>query len=250
VLGWLKWTADYRALWTGPLSYKLHWGAAELLFSLMLAAGYWLWVRGPGGNSRWARLGRGAVALLSGTNLLYHFPLLFIVAARLHSAGAVTGERIGGAEFRRHLLAGETPALAIHVGLASLAVAGVLLLGLALRLARRGQDNDGSDVAVWGGWWALVPTLLQLPVGLWTLTMLPAGAQANLMGNDALGTVLFLSAMVAALWLTRELVGVVMGETMRPALVRAMAAMLVTVALMTAMQQVAAAEPASTPVQD
>jgi hypothetical protein len=237
LLGWLKWTPEYRALWTGPLSYKLHWGGAELIFSLVLAIVYWLWVRGRGGESRGARIGRGVTALLSGTNLLYHFPPLFIVAGKLQSAGQFAGQRIGGAEFRQHMLAGETPALAIHVGLASVAMAGIVLLGLALRLARRGQDNDSSDVAVWGGWWALVPTLLQLPVGLWTIARLPAGTQTTLMGDDLARTGLFLAAMLAALWLARELATIVMGETTRPSLMRAIAAMVVTVALMTVMQQ-------------
>jgi hypothetical protein len=40
-------------------------------------------------------------------------------------------------------------------------------------------------------------------------------------------------------WLLRELVGVAMGESSRPALLRSMGAMLITVVLMTAMQQAA-----------
>src|SRR5215213_1093926 len=29
VIGWLKWTSAYQALWLGPLRYKLGWAGAE-----------------------------------------------------------------------------------------------------------------------------------------------------------------------------------------------------------------------------
>ena len=237
-LGWLKWTPEYRDLWTGPLSYKLHWGGLELLFSLALATAYWLLARGRGGESRGWRTLRGAIALVSGTNLLYHFPPLFIVAGQLHATGGTSGEVLRGAAFRQLAAAGESPALAVHVALASVAVAGAMLLGLALKWQRRNEaPADVAAVAGWGGAWALVASLLQLPVGLWTLAVLPASDQSRLMGSDPLATALFLASMLAALWLLREFVSVVMGETTRPILLRAMAAMLVVVALMTAMQQ-------------
>ncbi|MEX2175378.1 MAG: hypothetical protein WD872_13535 [Pirellulaceae bacterium] len=237
-VGWLKWTPEYRALWTGPLSYKLHWGGAELLFSVLLALGYWLLVRGRGGESPRARIGRGTLALLNGTNLLYHFPALFIVAGKLHAAGQDAGARIDGAAFRQLMVGQETPALTVHVGLASIAVAGAALLGLALRSMRRSDHaNPFAPVATWGGRWALAASLAQLPVGLWTLVMLPADAQSRLLGSDALSTSLFLLSMLSALWLVRELAGVALGETDRAALVRSLAAMIVVVSLMTAMQQ-------------
>jgi len=187
---------------------------------------------------------RSLVAVLAATNLLYHFPLLFSVAARLTDAGEGSGDRIGGAEFRRLMIIGDTPAIATHVALASLAVAGVMLLGLALRWLRQGDEAGAGRVARWGGRWALVASVAQLPVGLWTLLVMPAAAQSRMMGESALGTLLFLAALVAALWLINELLHISMGETTRPRLIRAMAAMLVTVVLMTAMQQQARAHDA------
>lgn len=238
ILGWLRWTLEYRTLWTGPLSYKLHWGGAELLFSLLLAVVYWLLVRGRGGESARARVGRGFLALLHGTNLLYHFPPLFVVAAKLHDTSQTSGAAIRGAAFRQLAWSGELPALSLHVALASVAMAGIMLLGLALRLLKsNAAGDDAARVAAWGGMWALAASLLQLPIGLWTLLMLPATVQSPLLGNEPVATMLFFSAMLAALWLLRELVGVAWGDVTRPALVRAMSAMLATVALMTAMQQ-------------
>src|SRR5205823_3458509 len=237
VVGWLKWDADYRSLWLGPLSYKLHWAVVEAIFSLVLMLGWWLWLPGRAGGSGRAMATRGLVAMLAATNLLYHFPLLFSVAARLAENGDGSGGQIGGAEFRRLMIRGDTPALAVHVALASVAMAGMMLLGLALRWRRRSDEASAAKVARWGGRWALVPSLAQLPVGLWTLIAMPATTQSRLMGESTVGTLLFVAALVAALWLIHELVHVSFGEATRPALIRAMTAMLVTVVLMTAMQQ-------------
>src|SRR5438270_11738652 len=41
VIGWLKWDADYRSLWLGPLHYKLQGAAIEAAFSLVLILGRW-----------------------------------------------------------------------------------------------------------------------------------------------------------------------------------------------------------------
>jgi hypothetical protein len=243
LLGWLKWTPDYQSLWTGPLSYKMHWAAAELLFSLLLAGLYWWLVNRAGGSSRGARFGRGAIALLNGTNLLYHFPPLFLVASQLHTAGQTSGEVIRGAAFRQFMTSGVTPALVVHIGFASLAVAALALLGLALRAARHGDSAAASQFALWGGRWSLAASLVQLPVGLWTLATLSAVEQSRLMGNDPLATGLFLAAMLSACWLLRELATVALGETTRGAMIRAMSAMLIVVGLMAAMQQ--AARPAT-----
>jgi len=244
VIGWLRWDSEYRSLWTGPLSYKLHWAVLEAVFSLALLV-IWSWClpQKAGGSTR-GTLARGLVAVLAATNLLYHFPLLFSVAARLHDAGRMGGPRIGGAQFRALVLEGETPALAVHVALSSVAVAGVMLLGLALRLRRAGQEQRAARIALWGGRWALVTSLVQLPVGLWMLASLSPTAQSQIMGVDGMATLLFITALLAAFWLLTDLVKIAMGESARPLLIRCMASMLLTATLMTATQQ--QARPAST----
>ena len=99
------------------------------------------------------------------------------------------------------------------------------------------EPADIAKLATWGGRWALAASLLQLPIGLWTLFAMPADVQSRLMGNEAPATLLFLIAMLAALWLMRELAVVSLGEVTRASLVRAIGAMLVVVGLMTVMQQ-------------
>src|SRR5436190_12005551 len=190
----------------GPLNYKLHWAIVEAIFSLILMIGWWLSIPGRPGRGRRAMAARCLIAVLAATNLLYHFPPLFSVAARLDDAGQVSGEQIGPAAFRRLMVADDTPAISVHVVLASLAVAGIMLLGLAMRLLRGGDEAGAAKIARWGARWALVPSLLQLPVGLWTLTALPAAAQSQLMGESTAGILLFVTALAAALWLINDLV--------------------------------------------
>jgi hypothetical protein len=57
------------------------------------------------------------------------------------------------------------------------------------------------------------------------------------MGTDGLATLLFVGALLASFWLVNDLARIALGETAKTLLVRAMAAMLITVTLMTAMQQ-------------
>ncbi|HEY2416243.1 MAG TPA: hypothetical protein VGI40_28640 [Pirellulaceae bacterium] len=235
LIGWLKWDAEYESLWLGPMSYKMKWAIVEAVFSLVLIGGWWLWLPRKAGGSRWAMCMRSFIAVLAATNLLYHFPMLFSVAAQLQEAGETTGAAIGGRAFRA-LVHTDTILLTIHVTLASIAVAGVVLAGLASRLLRHGETEMAAVVARWSGRWALVPSLAQLPVGLFMLTVLPPPQQAMLMGNNTVGVLLFVGAIFAALWLVNDLAQLGMGEVSRPLLIRAMTAMVVTVVLMTGMQ--------------
>jgi hypothetical protein len=237
LIGWLKWDAEYRSLWLGPLSYKMHWAVVEAVFSLILLLGWWFWLPGKAGGSGRAMAVRGLIATLSATNLLYHFPVLFSVAAKLAGAGETSGAVIRGGVFRRLMIAGETPAVSVHIALASIAVAGIVLFELSLRWMRRGEAVAAEKVARWGARWTLATSLMQLPVGVWLLFALPTGAQSRLMGESTTGIILFVLAIVAALWLINELVHVSGGETTRPRLIGAMTAMMITVLLMSALLQ-------------
>jgi hypothetical protein len=235
LVGWLKWDSTYQALWLGPLSYKMKWAIVEAVFSLILMVGWLAWLPRHGGGNKKAMWCRAVIAVLAATNLLYHFPMLFSVAAQLQEAGETTGPVLGGRAFRG-LVHVDTIALEVHVALASVAVAGVVLVGLASRLLRHGEIENAAAVARWAGRWALIPSLVQLPVGLWMLSALPPQQQAALMGNSTIGIMLFAAAIGTALWLLNELAKLAMGEIGRLLLMRTVAAMLFTVTLMTGMQ--------------
>jgi hypothetical protein len=233
-MGLLLWTPEYASVWTKRLSHKMHWGGLELLFSLAILAGYWVWRKRAAASSMTGALCKTALLLFASTNLLYHFPPLFFVAGRLADSNKASIEPVRGQLFVQAMLAEEIPALWVHFTFASLAMAGIMLLGLALRMGRRGEPGEEvSRVAIWGGYWGLIPSLLQLPVGLWVISALPPNSQSQIMGSSGTATVLFLSGIVAALWLLRELVSIAMGETARGNLIRAISAMVVVVVLMT-----------------
>lgn len=235
LVGWLKWTPEYESLWIGPLSYKLKWSMLEALFSLLMLAGWCWFLPARAGGGKCGVVMRSVVAVLAATNLMYHFPVLFSVAGRLQDAGETTGAILRGREFRA-LIGKETVGLGFHVALASVAVAGALLLVFAKRLLTRGEAESAAAIARWGGRWALVPSLVQLPLGLYMLSILPPGEQARLMGGSGLGVLLFVAALAAAFWLMNDLAQIAMGEVTRSGLTRAVAAMVLTVLLMTGMQ--------------
>lgn len=238
VMGLMLWTPEYAALWTKRLGHKMHWGGLELLFSLLILGGYWLWRKKLAASGMAGFLGKSALLLFASTNLLYHFPPLFLIAGKLADAQEASLEPVGRKLFVQVMLEGEIPALWVHFTFASVAMAGIMLLGLALRMGRRGAPaEEVSRVAIWGGYWGLIPSLLQLPVGLWVMSALPPGSQSRIMGSSGLATVFFLTGIVAALWLLRELVSIAMGETARSNLIRAMSAMVVVVVLMTGTHQ-------------
>ena len=217
----------------------MHWGGLELLFSLAILAGYWAWRKRTAASGMAGVIGKTALLLFASTNLLYHFPPLFLIAGKLADGNEASTEPVRGKLFVQEMLAGEIPALWVHFTFASVAMAGIMLLGLALRMGRRGAPaEDVQRVAIWGGYWGLIPSLLQLPVGLWVMSALPPASQSRIMGSSGLATVFFLAGIVAALWLLRELVSIAMGETGRGNLIRAMSAMVVVVVLMTGTHQV------------
>jgi hypothetical protein len=236
-LGAMEWDGKYRDVWMNQLWWKVFFAVLEFLFSGILLLAYWLW-RKRENPSTWLSIARSFLLFVAATNLLYHFPTLFFNGQRLLDTGSNRGA-LSNAEFRTMLLTGETPALAVHVALASVAVAGLALAHLALRWERTGRNDDAQWVAISGARWALGATLLQLPVGLWVLVSLPTTMQNELVGSNPLGLVVFASGLVAALWLTRELVTISMGEWQRAGIIRAMLGMLLTITLMTASHDIA-----------
>ena len=228
----IRWSPHYSAA-VSRLHYKLGWGGGELAFSLVLmvvAVALWL---GSGPSATWLRWSRGFLSFLNGANLLYHFPFLFLVLSRLTQTQTEAGEPISAATFRGLMVAGDTPALAVHVMCASLAMAGIALLGYALRLQREAADpKDANTIARWGALAALIPTLAQIPTGLWILATLPPREQSQLLDANLAG-LCFLVSLGLALWLMQTLATIAAGETTRRILISAMGISTTVVVLMT-----------------
>ncbi len=232
VVGWHFWDDRYQQV-LGRLSSKLHFGAWEIVFSLVLmVAQVWWWRARPGAKG-WERRGRIFIAVLASTNLLYHFPMLFAVIETTATSGATGGDAITGREFRAIIADQAILSRALHFVLAAVAMCGIMLLGYALRLARRKADpSDVQQVAAWGGQVALVPSLLQVPVGMWLTVSLTRTLQSAVTGADLLATCLLISSVVLAIWMLQTLAAIAIGDAERSKLVRAMALMVVIITLM------------------
>lgn len=225
----------FRAAELIPRS-RYWFGIGELAFSFLLLMIYLVaWQRFAG---RWWH---AALAFLAGTNTIYHFPLLFAAIGVLSTRPEIWN----GPELNRTALYAlfrdpETLSRAMHFILASFAVTGVMLLGLALKLAKReGGQEDAARLSVWGGWIALVPTVIQLLGGLWLLFSTPSVMQSAMTGGDPGITALFAISILAAVMLLPALAAAAFGSAGRKDRVKAMILLTVTILSMVAARHLA-----------
>ncbi len=229
-VGWLSWSPTYREA-LSFLSRRIVTGLAEIAFSLILMAIYAWWFVAVREPSRWHRVGRATLPLLASTNLMYHFPLLFVILTNTIGQSNLPGEPLGSAEFLRMISQSDVLARIVHFWMASLAVTGVLLMVYAVM--RVPDPSDAGRVAVWGGRIAVVPTFLQLPIGMWILFSMTDRVQQRLMGGNFMATTLLAISILIALWLMHQLSSIAMGNVTRRGVVLSASAMLLAIILMT-----------------
>lgn len=233
--GWLIWSDQYRAV-VGRLASKIHFGVWELLFSLVLMAGYivlWRSAQEPGGKWRWLR---SSFAFLASTNLLYHFPFLMFVMSRLATGDDPGHEPITASMFRQMMIEPDVLANSCHFVLAALATSGIGLMVFAIRGAARATltSEESHRAGLWGARIALVPTLLQLPVGMWVFAAQPALTQSRLMGGSVLAVGSLVLGVFAAIALMNQLATLAFGQVDLKQMRKAVALFIAIVMLMTA----------------
>lgn len=213
---------------------RVHWGMAELLFSLVLLILYsGLWTRLK--NRPWVHR---TLALLAATNLMYHFPSFFIIFSKLRDEGRLV-EAIEKSEFKQLLLDPEVVAKSLHYLLASVAMTGVVVMLMALRRFKdaEGDEEDDTDpprrIAVIAAWVALAVSVLQLPVGFWVFVKVPVRDRDQLLGGDPLAGGLMLAGILAAVMLLHALSAVALGEEGRGKIRASAIWMLLTILFMT-----------------
>jgi len=241
LMTWLIWIGgDHRFFETFLgnewLIRKLWWGVAELVFFYACMAAYLRWWQGL---ARWRSMHR-LLAILAATNLLYHFPTLFSVltTVNLHPTLLEEGQAIDRAAFLSLMGSVQVLSMVAHFLLASVAVVGMLMMGYALRLIRQGADPaDAARIARYGGRFALVPTVVQLLIGLYVLFHLPRYSQGLLLGGDLLGTAMLAASVLASIWLMHLLATVSLGEAERGPIIRSMTLLVLIVVLMTSTLQ-------------
>ncbi len=242
VIGALLWSPTYYAV-LQRLPSKIYFGVWELVFSLALMGLHYAWWKARPQCPGWERGARIFVALLASTNLLYHFPVLFGVIESTATSATPTGEVITSAEFRGYLSDSQLLSRVTHFLLAALANCGLMLLGLALRMHRRNPQNsdyehsDARRMAIWGGRLALVPTLLQIPTGLWLTATLPPLLQGDVTGGDVITCLLFIVSLACVFALLQVLASISIGDFERPKLIRAMIFMVAVVLMMSVVLQ-------------
>jgi len=182
---------------------------AELLFSAICLCAY----AGLGQRAARWRWAHALIALSSTTNLLYHFPPLMSVLGRLATDPSwVEAAVIDRQSFVPLMVRGEVLSLSVHFGLASLAVAAVVLIVLLTRqeaLAAQETKLKSCRVAAAVG---LLATLAQLPVGIWVLATLPGPARGILMGESPLASILLLASLLTSMILLQGLMKVALGD--------------------------------------
>ncbi len=227
----LHWLLDDRqyfvALTSIPRS-RLWFAVAELLFSFGCISAY----AGLGNLWRNHRFAHRVIAVAGSANLMLHFPALFAIISVLDTRAALSGQVLDRAGYQRLLLDGEVVARVIHVWLAAFAVAGVALMGLAARSAELFSQADRDRLVRRAATLGMVPTLLQIPAGLWLALQMPEESRQPLFGGDWLATGLLLVSIVLALQLILALSSVALGDREPKQVWRSIVMMLVLVLLM------------------
>ena len=224
--------------------YKIIWGGWEWLFSIVMGLLYAVLVARGAARGTASKIGRASIAILSATNLFYHFPVLFIMISEAAGGYLEVPAKIDAVNFRSLMTDNSVIARSMHFVVASFAVTGVSLIGYGKRLLRDEERKEaGSRIAVWGARIALVPTLLQIVVGVWVLSVLPPSMQRSLMGGELLAASAFGLSIVGALWLMQQLSAVAFGDTQPRTLTLAIHLMYAVVILMTLTTRLASARP-------
>jgi hypothetical protein len=194
----------------GRFPAEAYWFAGlELIFSAgcilaLIIGGAWFAER---------RRLAAVIALLSATNLLYHFPPLMAVLGELAADPRwAADEQIDRAALLRLWARPEILALWAHFVLASLAVAPIAALWPSPRRDSEARLNDSPAIVRRLGAWALAATLLQIPVGLWLLAASDAAARDSMLGENLWASACFAGGVLAALWLLQTLTAIVLGD--------------------------------------
>ena len=219
----------------GRIELSRYWFAAfELLFYALCLGGY-LWLADRIERVERARfVAMALLCVLAGTDLAYHFPPLFAVIGVLVEREGGAGEPV---RLVRAMMDAEVVALVGHFLLASVSVS-----GLAAGLVARYRQSARADLAIRSAWLSLAATSLQLPVGLWLLSVTGDETRERLLGGSLLATGAMALALVATVGLLNQLLALALGEAERRSWWKALGLVATIVVLMVVGQQQARQE--------
>ena len=218
---------------------RLWWGVWELAFYFLCMALYLVIqpsARRDGTGGAVARTMQWILVWAAVANLAYHFPLLFSTLATMRSsASSDVIDPISTRELLRQWGQPMNVAMIMHFLLASVAVTGIAVMWIGLKLGKvQASQSAQWRIGLYGARIALVPTVLQLLAGVYLLFSLPQSMQSAFMGDNLTATGLFGVSLLVALGLMHRLAGVALGQRSRASMVQSGALMAITVLLMTA----------------
>lgn len=231
LLIWAEGTPSYFDALDGLWQSKVTYGFWEIGFSIVCTAGFLAWWKFGKRESRWQRFLSRFLAILSATNLLYHFPTLFTILGLIARGEVEVEPPVDSGEFRSLLVEGQVIWFTIHFWFASFAVSGLITGLFCLRSLSEPHRNSTAGAAFTI---ALIPTLLQIPVGFVLTTTLNSVQQSRLMGGDLVCTLMFVASLGLAFWLMHLLAGLAFFDQNRKKAFQAFAALGGTILLMTA----------------
>jgi hypothetical protein len=168
-----------------------------------------------------------SLAVLSATNLLYHFPGLLTVMSKAAYGEIEVPQTITAATFRHLVFSPDVIAHSVHFTLASIAVTGVFLTWIA------GRGLEAAPFRLLGARIALAATLAQIPSGVALLVLTPTIAQTRLLGADSFALGLFIGSMVSVFFLLQDLSMLAFGDAPPGTTSRCRWILILTVLLMT-----------------
>ncbi|MFO0912453.1 MAG: hypothetical protein U0795_05830 [Pirellulales bacterium] len=239
VLWWADPERWSQTLWP-QFRGKLLWGAGQLVtFVVGWALADRVWRRQPDGAPMGWKF--PALAIFSATNLLYHFPPLFTLLASVQHGQLAFEGPLTAAAFRQWAFQPPTASLWVHVTLAAVAYAALVIAQLALSepdpspttAAPQSPDPAGVRWGQRGCQVAALLTVLQLPVGFWVFVSQPSNLQRQWIGGDSVSTVLLFAGVALTVYLLNQLSEQFWATADLPSVRRSLVIMTLIVLLMT-----------------
>ena len=227
-LGWLAVASGHRdySIILRRFHSRLWWGIWEMVFSGAVLSVY-LWVfprfQSLGRSSRWIVIVHRGLAIITVTNLLYHFPpLLSVIVDQMGVVDSV--EKVNSAEFRSLIFAPEIVAKTIHFSFASLAVAGAWAMIST-------KKRDAGNVRI-GAWVATVALVAQMLTGGWLVMQASPLDRSRLMGADVITSAFLMASIVCSMLALNQTASVAMGDTRTKQVIMATATIVLVILLM------------------
>ena len=228
-LAGVLWSEDYHQRCHLVMT-KFKWAVVEWVFSMVVFTTVYLqWKRDCGGSR--AFWWRATFLFIGSLNLLYHFPILFMVIGAIpdHQVVELTeaGQQLTREGFNDLAHSTELLSRLIHASLALFAGTCAYVAVIGIRVANQQQDGIQRDSAIsvcrWSARNMLIILFCQIAVGIWTVIAMPRARMQNLMGDHLLATAMLLAGLILLFIQLQQWTSLIGQKVNRATLVKAVA---------------------------